>query len=77
MIVHRNASIQRLSELRLSDYRYKHRPNHVTTVLDQFLRGKGAQTAISMLANSEKNEFISPLWQNTLLPLTKIIGQLT
>lgn len=72
----RDASIHRLSILQLSDYRYKHRSNQPTTILEQFLRGRGSQTAISLLVKGPYRDFGDLHWQFTLLPLTNIIGQL-
>lgn len=77
IVTFRDASIQRLSEFQISDCRYKYRPNNPTTVLDQFLRGKGLQTAIFMLTNNTQVDLTIPSWQNILLPLTKIVGKLT
>lgn len=72
----RDASIHRLSILQLSDFRYKHRSKQPTTILEQFLRGKGSQTAISLLIKGAYRDFGDLHWQFTLLPLTTIIGQL-
>lgn len=74
---YRDASIQRLSDLQISDCRYKHRPNCPTTVMDQFLRGRGLQSAIFIMASDEEADFTIPFWKNTLLSLSKIVGKLT
>lgn len=72
----RDASIHRLSVLQLSDFRYKHRSNQSTTILEQFLRGKGSQAAILLLVKGPYRDYGDLHWQFTLLPLTNIIGQL-
>lgn len=72
----RDASIHRLSILQLFDYRYKHRSNQPTTILEQFLRGRGSQMAISLLVEGAHSDVGDLHWQFTLLPLTTTIGQL-
>lgn len=72
----RDASIHRLSVLQLSDCRYKHRSKHPTTILEQFLRGRGSQAGITLLIKGAYRDFGDLHWQFTLLPLTTIIGQL-
>lgn len=71
-----DASIQRLSVLQLSDSRYKQRSPNPTTILEQFLRGKGAITGLSLLVEGPYRNFGDPHWQFTLVPLVNIIGQL-
>lgn len=74
--IHRDASIQKLSTLQLSDCRYKSRPNHPTTLLEQFLRGKGLEAGVWLLLQEDCRDLNNFQWKNTLLPLTSIVGQL-
>ncbi|XP_055326409.1 nuclear pore complex protein Nup160 homolog isoform X2 [Sitodiplosis mosellana] len=71
-----DASIQKLSTLQLSDCRYKSRPNHPTTLLEQFLRGKGLEAGVWMLLQDQCRDITDFQWKNTLLPLASIVGQL-
>lgn len=73
----RDASIQKLSTLQLSDCRYRSRPKHLTTLLEQFLRGKGLETGMWMLLQDRCRRDLSDFqWKNTLLPLAAHVGQL-
>lgn len=71
-----DASIQRLSVLQLSDCRYKHRLNYPTTLLEQFLRGKGLQAGLWSLFGNKASDASEVQWKNALLPLVNCIGQL-
>lgn len=73
---HRDASVQKLTTLQLSDCRYKSRPSHPTTLLEQFLRGKGLEAGVWLLLQDHCRDFEDSQWKNTLLPLTSIVGQL-
>lgn len=73
---YRDASINRLSHLHLSDGRYKQRSNNVSTILEQFLRGKGAVIGLSLLVESDQWKLNDFSWQCTLIPLSNIIAQL-
>lgn len=65
-----------MNVLQLSDARYKIRSNQPTSVLELFLRGRGSQTALSLLVEGPYRNFADPQWQYTLLPLANIVGQL-
>lgn len=75
-VIRREASIQRLNVLHLSDARHKLRTKQPTSVLELFLRGRGSQTALSLLVEGPYRHFADPQWQYTLLPLCNIVGQL-
>lgn len=71
-----DASIQHLSVLQLSDCRYKQRLNYPTTLLEQFLRGRGLQAGLWSLIGNSPIDVQDVQWKNTLLPLVNSIGQL-
>lgn len=72
----RDASIQRLGGMQLTDARYKVRTTNPTTILEQFLRGRGAITGLSLLMDDAHCSVSEINWQYTLVPLVNIIGQL-
>lgn len=61
--------------MQLSDPRQIQRSVQPITLLELFLRGKGIVTGLSML-NLQFKKLADQQWQNTLVPLVKIIGQL-
>lgn len=71
----RESSLQRLAALQLTDPRHIHRSVQPITLLELFLRGKGMATGTSMM-KMQFNKLTDQQWQNTLLPLVKVIGQL-
>lgn len=71
----RESSLQRLATLQLSDPRQVQRSVQPITLLELFLRGKGICTGLSML-NLQFKKLTDQQWQNTLVPLVKVIGQL-
>lgn len=73
--MNRESSLQRLATLQLSDPRHIQRSVQPITLLELFLRGKGIVTGLSML-NLQFKKLIDQQWQNTLVPLVKVIGQL-
>lgn len=75
-LIFRESSIQRLSVLQLSDCRFKQRPNRPTTLLEQFLRGKGLQAGLWTLLEENCRDLDDFQWRNTLLPLATTVGQL-
>lgn len=76
-LIIRDASIQKLSTLQLSDCRYRSRSNHLTTLLEQFLRGKGLEVGMWMLLQDRCRRDVSDFqWKSTLLPLAANVGQL-
>lgn len=72
----RDASIQRLGNLKLTDARYKMRSTQSSTILEQFLRGRGSAVALPLLCENSKLNPNDTTWQFTLLPLMNIVGQL-
>lgn len=62
--------------MQLSDMPPYKRPLQPVTLLELFLRGKGSQTALTLLIESQYRNLADPQWQNTLLPLVTIVGQL-
>lgn len=60
----------------MSDCRYKIRPKHPATLLEQFVRGSGLEAGIWKLMQENCRDVADFQWKNTLLPLATIIGQL-
>lgn len=68
--------MQRLNIVHHTDSRYYvSRAQHSMSLLEMFLRGKGAQHSLALFAEGQQN--VSEVqWQFTLLPLVTIVGQL-
>lgn len=68
--------MQRLNILQLTDSRYYvSRAQHSMSLLEMFLRGRGAKYSLALFADAQQNTS-DVQWQFTLLPLVTIVGQL-